>query len=88
MMETNKNLTIQIISFHSHQKELHEKLTGITGSWERCVRGLKNAFDAKIKVTLNPVLTEITFRHFPEYIIFLHEEFPALKDVGNAVVFY
>jgi MoaA/NifB/PqqE/SkfB family radical SAM enzyme len=73
-------------SLHSHKKEIHDALTGVDGSWEKCVAGIKNAIKLGIDVTLNPVLTEKSFRYFPEYIRFMHQELPKIKKLSVSVM--
>lgn len=74
------------VSLHSHEKSIHDLLTGVNGSWEKCVGGMRNAIDEEIKVTINIVLNEMSFRKFPEFIEFLHKEFPKIKFVSVSVV--
>jgi len=59
-------------SLHGHTKELHETLTGINGSFNQIITGIKNAQRAGFIVNTDTTITKINYRHLPETISFIH----------------
>lgn len=58
-------------SIHGHTKDLQDKLTGIDGTFEQVVKGIKNALKQNIIVNVDIVLNKMNVEHFPEIIQFL-----------------
>lgn len=82
----NAGVSKLFVSFHSHEEAVSDYLTRVDGAWKKSVDGIKNAIKAGINVTLNPVLNEKSFKHFPEYIKFINKEFPEIKNISISVV--
>ena len=59
------------VSLHSHISRIHDFLTGLEGSWERCVVGIKNLRDAEIPVNINIVLTSVNYFGISDFIVFI-----------------
>ena len=74
------------MSFHSHIPAQHDHALGIKNSFEKCVKGIKKLLEAKIIVTLNPVVTTETYRRLPEYLRFVRKEFPKIKYISLSIV--
>ena len=85
LLKKNK-LNRAFVSFHSHIPAQHDRALGIKNSFEKCIKGIKNLLEAKIIVTLNPVVTAETFRHLPEYLRFVRKEFPKIKYISLSIV--
>ena len=61
------------ITLESHIPEVHEKITGVKGSWEETVKGVENALDAGLYVDVNTTLNKLNVGHVGKYIDFLAE---------------
>ncbi|MBP5287429.1 MAG: radical SAM protein [Elusimicrobiales bacterium] len=59
------------VSLHSHIARVHDFLTGLEGSWEKGVAGIKNLRDAGIYVSINTVLTSVNYSGIPDFIVFI-----------------
>lgn len=59
-------------SIHGHNKELHDKLTGIPGSFEQTLNGLKNALTLNFIVNIDIVLNNLNFPELEDIIKFFH----------------
>ena len=59
------------VSLHSHIARVHDFLTGLEGSWEKGVAGIKNLHDAGIYVSINTVLTSVNYSGIPDFIVFI-----------------
>jgi radical SAM protein with 4Fe4S-binding SPASM domain len=46
------------ITLESHTAAVHDKITGVPGSWQETVQGIKNAVDTQIYVTTNTTLNQ------------------------------
>lgn len=60
------------ISLHGPEK-IHEKLTGIEGSFSKAVEGLKLVINSKINIASNFVLTKYNIPYIGEFIDYLYE---------------
>jgi len=60
------------ITLESHDPEVHDKITGIIGSWNETVRGLKNAIASPIYTISNTTLNQYNGRDILETIDFIH----------------
>lgn len=74
------------VSFHSHLSRIHDLLIFKNGGFEKCARGIKNLLDNGIEVILNPVVNSLTYRDLPEYIDFVHKNFPKVNCISLSVV--
>jgi RimJ/RimL family protein N-acetyltransferase/sulfatase maturation enzyme AslB (radical SAM superfamily) len=79
----NVNLEkIQIISvIHSQEEKIHEKISGVKGSFSRTVCGLHNLLQEKVKVHLKNCINQLNYRDLTEYIDFVNQEFPLAAGV-------
>ncbi|OGL42841.1 MAG: hypothetical protein A2042_04040 [Candidatus Schekmanbacteria bacterium GWA2_38_11] len=74
------------VSLHSHLPELHDLLIMQKGGFEKCVHGINNLLTHNIQVTLNPVVTSLTYKHLPGYIGFIHTNLPKISSISLSVV--
>jgi len=70
-----------LVSFHSHIESLNDKMTRAPGTWRKTVKGIHNALDAGLPVSLNVVLTRDNLDTFPETVEYICREFPTLEGV-------
>jgi radical SAM protein with 4Fe4S-binding SPASM domain len=63
------------ITLESHRATVHDKITGVKGSWAETVRGIKNALGTEIYVTTNTTLNKQNADGFLETMDFI-------KDLG------
>ncbi len=78
-------LTSAFVAYHSHKPEVQDKLTGLRGSGESTLKGIKAALRAGIPVTLNPVLTTLNLASFPDFIDHLAAELGPLGTPAGKV---
>lgn len=74
------------VSFHSHLPKIHDLLISRNGGFEKCIQGIKNLLDCGVEVILNPVVNSLTYRSLPDYIDFVHENFPKVICMSLSVV--
>lgn len=79
-------LSRAFVSFHSHVPVVQESLLGVKGSFEKCVKGIRNMLEARIIVTLNIVVTTKNYKSLPECVRFIKKEFPKIKFISLSVV--
>lgn len=63
-------------SIHSRIPELHEKITGVPGSFSRSVAGLHNLESFNIRVNIKHIVSKYSYRDMPEFIRWVIDEFP------------
>lgn len=62
---------IQITTaLHSDEPALHERVTGVTGSFGRSVQGLKNVMKCGIAVTVKQVSSRWNYKRLPQFVDF------------------
>jgi radical SAM protein with 4Fe4S-binding SPASM domain len=61
------------ISFYGPNEELHDQHTGVNGSFERVIEGLKLLLREKLPVTINCLLTRYNFPLYRELLDFFGE---------------
>ncbi len=54
------------ISIYGATAEIYEKVTGVPGSFEKCLSGIKKLFDHKIKFSLKTVLMTHNLHEYPD----------------------
>jgi len=74
------------VALISHKNNIHDKLTGLKGSYQKTLNGINNLLKANIEVTVNIVINKLNYQTLPEYISFIAKKFPAIKLIGIAVV--
>ncbi|HHO53493.1 MAG TPA: radical SAM protein, partial [Deltaproteobacteria bacterium] len=79
-------LTSAFVSLLSDDADLHDRLTGVPGSFERCLRGLDALIGAGVAVTLNPVIAAITEDRVVSYVDFVAQRLPAVRSISLSAV--
>lgn len=78
-------LKYAFVSFHSHLPEIHDFLTGVKGSCEKTISGIKNLVDCGIETTVNMVLTIVNYKNLDEYVYFVYKEL-GVKNISLSVM--
>jgi len=60
------------ITLESHDPRVHDKITGVAGSWEETVKGLKNAIESPIYTLTNTTLNKYNVEGILKTIDFIH----------------
>ncbi|MFA5139131.1 MAG: radical SAM protein [Elusimicrobiota bacterium] len=55
------------ISIHGPSAEIHDRLVGVPGAFEKCLRALENARDLGVAPGVDHVFTRVNAERFPEY---------------------
>jgi MoaA/NifB/PqqE/SkfB family radical SAM enzyme len=79
-------LTDAFVAFHSHIPEIQNNLTGLKGSYEKAIAGIKNLIAAGVSTAINIVITTRNFADFTGYVQFVHDNFPGLAHLSMAIV--
>lgn len=61
------------VTFHSHIKEIHEKITQFKGSWESALQAVKNLLNEGVHVWTNTPLSRLNKDHILDTVKFLAE---------------
>lgn len=64
-----------ITAIHSDLAELHDKVTGIDGSYHRTIQGLFNLINIGVGVTVKQVISRWNYQRLPEFVEFLYKTF-------------
>ncbi len=60
------------ITLESHDPQIHDRITGVAGSWEETVEGLKNAIESPIYTLTNTTLNKYNVKGILETIDFIY----------------
>ena len=74
-------LTSAFVSLLSHVPEDHDFLTGLDGSFQRCVAGIQALIAVGIESTLNPVVTHRTQTKMEAYVHYVAEHLPGVRTI-------
>lgn len=69
------------IALHSHRKDISERLTGLEGSFEKTVCGIKNLLAAEIPTTISHVITTLNYKELCEFCKFAEKEFKGINSI-------
>ncbi|MEM3193953.1 MAG: radical SAM protein [Candidatus Bathyarchaeia archaeon] len=61
------------ITLESHNPEIHDRITGVAGSWHETLEGLKNAIESPIYTITNTTLNKYNVNDILETIKFIHD---------------
>lgn len=61
------------ITLESHKAVVHDRITGVKGSWKETIQGIKNALNTQIYVTTNTTLNMHNADSFLETVDFIKE---------------
>ena len=70
-----------VTAIHSADAKLHDKITGVDGSFEQSIKGLHNLLDAGVNITIKHIITALTYRTLPEFSKMICREFPPKAEV-------
>ena len=63
------------VSFHSHIKEVYDKLTNTNGNYNKALKALKLISESECKLGINITINSLNYQHLPELIEFLLKNF-------------
>jgi MoaA/NifB/PqqE/SkfB family radical SAM enzyme len=75
-------LTFVKYSIHGHTAELHDKLVGIPGAFDKCLKSIENLQKLKVGIGVNIVLNEWNYKHLVEF----YELFLLKLQLSNFVI--
>jgi len=82
-VEKLKKIEIQkinfFVSFHSHKKEIYEKITNTQNQYERALAGIKNLLQNQNNIKINTVINSYNIDFLDEYLKFFQEEFGSIN---------
>jgi MoaA/NifB/PqqE/SkfB family radical SAM enzyme len=64
-----------VVSLHSHRPEVHDRMTGVKGTFKQATQGMKNLNDLGQKVKINIVITKLNYRDLEKFVAFLLRKF-------------
>ncbi len=60
-------LRVVVVSLYGHNKTLHDGVTRTTGSFEQCIKGIKNLSKTKaVNLIINTVVSKINYKFLPQ----------------------
>lgn len=68
-----------LVTILSHRGELHDRLTGVKGSWEKTIKAIFHLHRAGVEVILNLLMTSISLHHYNKLVEFCVCTFPFVK---------
>ena len=60
------------VTLESNRPEVHDKITGVKGSWEETVKGIKNILEEGVYLDVNTTLNKFNIDHLDEWVDFLY----------------
>ncbi len=75
-------LTFVKYSIHGHTAELHDKLVGVPGAFDKCLKSIENLKKLRVGIGVNIVLNEWNYRHLVEF----YELFLLKLQLSNFVI--
>lgn len=63
-------------AFHSHLANEHDRITGVNGSFNRSLRGIKNLLQSGVGITIKHVINAQSYQHLPDFVRWMYNEFP------------
>ncbi len=79
-------LTHAFVGLHSQNPKLHDFLVRFPGAFKACLEAVRGLLEEGLEVTLNPVVTALSFRLLPGYMEFAARALPGLASVSLSVV--
>ena len=81
----NAGLDFVQITLESHKDAVHDKITGVKGSWKETVTGIKNAVKTQIYVTTNTTLNKYNATDFLDTIDFIKKQGVAVFGCNSLI---
>ncbi|MBT3408807.1 radical SAM protein [archaeon] len=75
----DKGLRLFMVSIYSHDKKIHDKLTGVSGSYDKLMKALKNVSDYVGFLNINITINSLNVKSLHETVFFLIQKFPKIK---------
>lgn len=75
-------LTFVKFSIHGHTAEIHDRLVGVPGAFEKNLKTIENLRELKVGIGINIVLNKENYRHLPEF----YELFMKKMQLSNFVI--
>lgn len=73
---------IQITTaLHSDEAVIHERVTGVEGSFERTILGLRNVMGYGIAVTVKQVPSKWNYKRLPQFVDFVYKTFGSMMSL-------
>ena len=79
-------VTSAFVSLLADTPEAHDRLAGLEGAFEPCLRGIDAFLAAGIRVALNPVVAFETQRMLPDYVDFVARRLPGVSSISCSAV--
>ncbi len=79
-------LTGVFVTIHSKQKEIFEKITQISGSFEKVLQGITNLISLGVKVKINIVINSLNFKNLLSLTNFIYNKFPQIASIDYSFV--
>ena len=70
-----------LVSFHSHEAQVSDQMTGAPGTWKKTVAGIENALERGLQITTNIVLTTLNVHDLKATVDFALDRFPGLHGI-------
>lgn len=77
-----------VIALHSHNAEVHDRITQVKGSHERTLAALRNLADLSIDVSIKFITTKENVDDAPEWAKLVSREFPSARVMFNGLALW
>jgi len=64
------------LSFHTHKKDISEKLSGVPGNFEKYILAMENMTELKLWFDINTTITSLNLPYLPDTVKFIAANFP------------
>ena len=71
-------IDVIVFSFHSHKKEIFDRLTDLDGSFTKAMKGIENV-SGKVEIQISHVINSLNYRDTVDFVKFMKEKFPEIK---------
>jgi len=75
----NSGVDIALVSIHSYDPEINDKITKVKDSLKRSLKGIKNLLDNKIEVHIAYVITSLN-KDVKKFVEFINKKFPEINN--------
>lgn len=86
----DRGVDLFVVSIHGHDSQTHDRITGVSGSLEQAVQGIRNVKSLGARVRTNTVVSKLNYSVLPMIIQLLlnlsvdHVNISALHTAGSA----
>ena len=71
-------IDVIVFSFHSHKKEIFDRLTDLDGSFTKAMKGIENV-SGKVEIQISHVINSLNYRDTVDFVKFMKEKFPEIN---------